>query len=156
MLVEATDEHFDLMLAGTAPDGLRLPEGGLEAEPVLEMLKCLARGIRQEFGPAAWMIVEGGEVIGLCSITKAFSQPSLVEIGYGIAQAHRGRGHAARAIEELLRLLWADGRIDVVAAETSTENPPSQRVLEKNGFQRVGERTDPEDGPLICWRIAVN
>ena len=155
MLIEASDEHFDLMLAGEGPAGLRLPAGGVEAQPVLKLLKFLALEIRRDVSPAAWMIVEGDEVVGLCSITKAFREPGHVEIGYGVATAHRGRGYATRAIEDLLRILAADQRIGTVAAETSTENLPSQRVLEKNGFERVGERSDPEDGQLICWRVAL-
>ena len=155
MLVEATDEHFDLMLAETAPDGLRLPEGGVEAQPVLKMLKFLARGIRRELSPAAWLIVEDGEIVGLCSITKAFPTPGTVEIGYGLAPNRRGRGHAAAAIAELLAWARSEPDIAAVTADTAVDNLPSQRVLERNGFIRVGGRIDAEDGPLICWRTEV-
>jgi putative acetyltransferase len=46
----------------------------------------------------------------------------------------------------------ADPRVTAVTAETSVHNHPSQRVLEHNGFLKVGERLDPEDGKLICWK----
>jgi RimJ/RimL family protein N-acetyltransferase len=42
-----------------------------------------------------------------------------------------------------------------VNAETSVKNPSSQRVLERNGFARVGERVDEEDGPVIVWRREI-
>jgi hypothetical protein len=29
-------------------------------------------------------------------------------------------------------------------------------VLERNGFTRTGERTDPEDGDLYLWTIGLN
>jgi hypothetical protein len=32
---------------------------------------------------------------------------------------------------------------------------PSQRGLERNGFLRVGTRTDAEDGDMICWSAHV-
>lgn len=42
-----------------------------------------------------------------------------------------------------------------LTAETSVDNPASQTVLARNGFRRVGEREDAEDGPLICWRLEL-
>ena len=32
-------------------------------------------------------------------------------------------------------------------------NAASQGVLARNGFTRVGESIDPEDGPMIAWRL---
>jgi RimJ/RimL family protein N-acetyltransferase len=38
-----------------------------------------------------------------------------------------------------------------VAAETAVGNVPSQRVLEKVGFVRVGTRDTVEDGTVYQW-----
>lgn len=119
------------------------------------MLGALARTVRLQIDPAAWLIVNDDEVVGLCSITKPFVSPGVVEIGYGIAQERRGRGFATRAVGELLKLARADGRIKIVAAETAVDNVPSQRTLENNGFTRIGGRADPDDGALFCWQVAV-
>ena len=43
------------------------------------------------------------------------------------------------------------GGVAALRAETAINNPPSQRVLEHNGFRQVGARHDPEDGDLILW-----
>lgn len=155
MLVEATDDSFAALIGGVAPAGLRIPEGGVETSEVLQMLQGLARSIRQHISPASWLVVADGEIVGLCSITKAFPTPGTIEIGYGLAQNRRGRGHAAAAIAELLHWARSEPGIAAVAAETAVDNLPSQRVLERNGFIRVGGRIDAEDGPLICWRIDV-
>lgn len=154
-LVVATDAHFIALAANQAPDGLRLPEGGIDAREVIEMLGALARTVRLKIDPAAWLIVNGDEVVGLCSITKPFVSPGLVEIGYGIAPERRGHGFAASAVGLLLALARADGRIKMVAAETAVDNPASQRVLEKNGFTRIGGRIDPDDGAVFCWQRPV-
>jgi RimJ/RimL family protein N-acetyltransferase len=152
MLIEATDEHFTALIADTALPGFRIPEGGVEAAEVLQMLQGLAQRVRQKISPASWLIVVDEEIVGLCSITKAFPTPGTVEIGYGLASVHRRRGHAAAAIAELLDWARSERRITEVAADTAVDNLPSQRVLERNGFIRVGGRIDAEDGPLICWR----
>ena len=155
-LIAATDAHFAALAANEAPDGFGLPEGGVDAREVIELVTALARRVRREIDPAAWLIVSDDEVVGLCSITKCFVSPGLVEIGYGIAPARRGRGFATRAVGKLLDLAKADPRIKIVAAETAVDNPASQRTLEKNGFARTGERIDPDDGPLLGWQVAVD
>lgn len=119
------------------------------------MLGALAGAVRLQIDPAAWLIVNADEVVGLCSITKPFVRPGIVEIGYGIALERRGQGFATRAVGKLLDLARADQRINIVAAETAVDNLPSQRILEKNGFIRTHERIDPDDGAVFCWKVAV-
>lgn len=43
----------------------------------------------------------------------------------------------------------------LLSAETGVGNIASQRVLERNGFIRTGERIDAEEGPLICWEAVT-
>lgn len=100
---------------------------------------------------AHWMILCGGEVVGLCSY-KQVPKDGIAEIGYGIASSKRGLGHATRAVAELLRAAELDPDVRVVAAETSIGNVASARVLEKNGFEQTGSRFDAEDGELIVWQ----
>ncbi|HWV61907.1 MAG TPA: hypothetical protein VN034_14685, partial [Sphingopyxis sp.] len=52
---------------------------------------------------------------------------------------------------------WATGEpaVEAITAETSVANLPSERVLLRNGFGKVGERLDEQDGPLNCWRRDV-
>lgn len=154
-LVAATDAHFAALAANRAPDGFDLAEGGIDDREIIEMLGALAGTVRLQIDPAAWLIANENEVVGLCSITKPFISPGMIEIGYGIAPTRRGRGFATRAVGKLLELVRADTRIEIVAAETAVDNVPSQRILEKNGFARSGGRVDPEDGAVFCWQVVV-
>lgn len=72
-----------------------------------------------------------------------------VEIGYGICPSFQGRGVATEAVVALCD--FAKSRTRVVLAETDRENVASQRVLEKSGFQSVGET----DG-LIRWQREIS
>jgi RimJ/RimL family protein N-acetyltransferase len=96
------------------------------------------------------MIVSSDEVVGLCGYHRPPAGGE-VEIGYGVAESRRGRGHATRAVEAMATEAAAAG-IHVLFAETSIENPASGRVLEKNGFTREGTRIDAEDGEVQAWR----
>lgn len=61
-------------------------------------------------------------------------------VGYWIARAHWGRGVASRALELFLR---EEARRPLHATTAST-NGPSQRILTKCGFRRVGQRMGEE------------
>ncbi len=76
----------------------------------------------------------------------------IVEIGYGVAGAYEGKGYASAGVARLVEEAFTHGGVDAVIAETSVHNPASQRVLEKNGFHRFGQRDDREDGLLAQWR----
>jgi RimJ/RimL family protein N-acetyltransferase len=151
-LREALDGDLEALVAGRAPDALRLPPGNVESPEVLGMLRDLAETIRPQFAPACWMMVEAGEIVGLCSLVKPPADGG-IEIGYGVAASRRQRGLATAAVAALVEWARCDARVHVVRAETSLDNPPSQAVLERNGFQRVGARLDAEDGELICWSV---
>jgi RimJ/RimL family protein N-acetyltransferase len=155
VLIEATDADFAALIDGNAPGRLKLPDGGLESPDVLRMLRDVARRVREDFSPAAWIIVEDEAVVGLCSLKNAPGADGVVEIGYGVAPTCRRRGVARRAVFDLL--VWARSQTAIIAvtAETSTDNASSQGVLEANGFIQIGARVDDEDGDLVCWRIAV-
>jgi RimJ/RimL family protein N-acetyltransferase len=155
MLIEATDADLASIIHGRSIASGVVAEGGLAAPETLLMLRELATVIRASFAPSAWLIVEEGEVRGLCSITKPPLPGGVIEIGYGVAASRWGRGTASRAIGQLLEWARSDSRVNAVIAETSVDNPLSQRVLERNGFARVGQRIDAEDGEVVCWRAEV-
>lgn len=152
MIIEMTANDFALLLEGKAPAGLRLEQDVELAPPVvLDMLAGLAAQLAEQFAPSAWMLVENGEVVGLMSITR-LPEAGELHIGYGVAPTRQGRGFATGAVAALLDWARGDERVRYVSAETAVDNVASQRVLERNGFARVGERIDHEDGPLICWQ----
>ncbi|MDF0544533.1 GNAT family N-acetyltransferase [Sphingobium sp. H39-3-25] len=151
MIFETTKEDDQALVAGVSPRGLRAADSPVAEAAVLNMLCDLAARIRADFAPASWLIVEEGELVGMCSITRPPCDGG-VDIGYGIAPTRRGCGIAGRAIGEVVTWAVADPRVRRLTAETGTDNIASQRVLARNGFAVVGERVDDEDGPLICWQ----
>ena len=156
MIIEATAGDFEALLKGRAPGGLRLiSDGAIAPTEVLEMLRGLADQIRPAFAPSAWFIIAGGEVVGLCSITRPPNDGE-VHIGYGVGETRQGRGYARQAIADVLAWGRADPRVLQISAETGDDNIPSQRVLQRNGFVRIGTRIDAEDGPVICWRASTS
>ena len=153
-LIPATAAHFDWAAAGdeSAPfaGAIRLPPGGLESPQVLAWAKRIAAIVEDStHAPGGWLIVDGDEVVGMIGF-KGAPQRGVVEIGYGVVESRRSRGHATRAVAWVVIEAAARG-LDLTA-ETSFGNLASQIVLERNGFRRCGEREDAEDGILVLWR----
>ena len=71
------------------------------------------------------------------------SADGTVEIGYSIVEGYQGQGLGAEAIRALVEHALGDSRVQRAIAETFGDNDPSIRVLEKNGFRRVGVAGEP-------------
>ncbi|MFR9189440.1 MAG: GNAT family N-acetyltransferase [Anaerotruncus massiliensis (ex Togo et al. 2019)] len=78
----------------------------------------------------------GGRLGGLQGAAR---RTGTVELGYGLGEAHRGRGYMTEAAEALCG--WALSRpgVNRVTAETEPDNAASQRVLGRCGFSRFRE-----------------
>ena len=154
MIIETTAADYAALLNDRAPRDLALADTPIAAPEVLRMLAELADRVAAAFAPASWLIVEHGEVVGLCSITRP-PQGGSIDIGYGIAPSRRRRGIATRAIGAIVAWGRAAPQVATITAETAIGNIASQQVLVRNGFVRTGERFDAEDGQLICWQCGV-
>jgi len=155
MIVETTREDYASLLLGRAPRNFTLPDTPIAPPEVLQMLADVASRVSETFSPTSWLIVEQGEVTGLCSVTRPPAD-RVIDIGYGIAPSRQGRGIAGRAIGEIVAWARASEQVVAITAETAVTNIASQRVLMRNEFVQVGERVDDEDGPLLCWRRAAD
>ena len=80
-----------------------------------------------------------GQIIGRVTlgnvVRSAFQSCSL---GYWIAEAHNGRGHATAAVGQMCTVAFDELGLHRVEAGTLRHNVASQRVLERNGFARFG------------------
>ena len=68
-----------------------------------------------------------------------------VTVGYGMVEPERGKGYGTEAVAALIEVCRAHAGVAAINADTDLDNIASQRVLEKNGFQRV--RTTEE----LCY-----
>jgi ribosomal-protein-alanine N-acetyltransferase len=81
---------------------------------------------------------------------------SVVEVAYGIDEEHQGKGYATEAVHGILEFVSKQTQVSVVRAHTLPSKNASTAVLEKCGFQFLGEVSDPEDGQVWRWERAAN
>ena len=75
-------------------------------------------------------------VIGLEHVVRAASQSATV--GYWVDQPRNARGLASVAVADLVELARVDLMLHRLQAPVLVDNVASQRVLAKNGFERIG------------------
>jgi ribosomal-protein-alanine N-acetyltransferase len=59
-------------------------------------------------------------------------------VGYWVSKAAGGRGVATAALRDIISVAFGELGLHRVQAETLLDNLASQRVLERNGFVRIG------------------
>jgi RimJ/RimL family protein N-acetyltransferase len=66
-----------------------------------------------------------------------------VEIGYSILPAWQAQGYATEITRALVDRALADADVRLVLAHTQADNHGSIKVLERCGFTRTGEGSEP-------------
>jgi ribosomal-protein-alanine N-acetyltransferase len=97
----------------------------------------LRRQLADDTHPFA--ILDGGAIAGTINLFGIVRDgPESGVIGYWVDGARNGRGLATAAVGEILAYAFGDLSLHRVEAATLVDNLASQRVLEKNEFERIG------------------
>ena len=105
------------------------------------------------WGTRFFVTDEPRELVGLGGF-KGKPKDGVVELGYAVAPGRQGRGIASAAVAAMLEEAFAEPDVTTVLADTLATPGPSPRVLEKNGFSRVGRGPDA-DGQET-WRFSLS
>lgn len=75
---------------------------------------------------------------------KGCPQPDgTIEVGYSVLPQYQGHGYATEAASGLLSWAFSHAEVSHVIAETLLDNERSIRLLEKLGFLRTGQGSEP-------------
>ncbi|HZT84531.1 MAG TPA: GNAT family protein [Gaiellaceae bacterium] len=84
-------------------------------------------------------ILDGGAIAGTINVFHVVRESlQSCAIGYWIDRARNGRGLATGAVGEIVEYAFGELGLHRVEAATLVDNFSSQRVLEKNAFERIG------------------
>ncbi|HEU5353136.1 MAG TPA: GNAT family N-acetyltransferase [Actinocrinis sp.] len=89
------------------------------------------------FGVYALVPRSHGLMIGTAGFYGPPDPAGEVTIGYGMVEPEWGQGYGTRAVAGLVEVCRAHDGVSAINADTDLDNVGSQRVLEKNGFQRI-------------------
>ena len=93
-------------------------------------------------GFGVWATIERatGTCLG-CHVLNHIQGEELIQVGYILFKEAWGRGFATEGAQALLRYGFLERGLPQIVAITDLDNVASQRVLEKIGLDRRGERT---------------
>ncbi|WP_238993522.1 GNAT family N-acetyltransferase [Nocardioides caldifontis] len=115
------------------PDSFFTEEGQLAA------LRAALTEHELGLGHPLVVLDDDGEIVGRLNVTGivrgAFQSANL---GYWIAQSANGRGLATSAVAAAKELAFGELGLHRLQAATLLHNTASQKVLERNGFVRIG------------------
>ena len=87
----------------------------------------------------AFAILDGEQIAGTVALSNVVRGPlQSANLGYWVAERLTGRGLATKAVGEVIPFAFAELGLHRLEAGTLVDNIASQRVLEKNGFERIG------------------
>lgn len=139
-----TQDDFEWIVAFYAEDEVARYLGGVKTrDEVAEMFKArILDYYDANPGLGVWMTVERatGDRVGFHLINNIQGE-TIIQIGYGLLKSAWGKGYATEMAFALMRYAFVDLKLPTMAGIVSLPNIASQRVLEKIGLERRGERT---------------
>lgn len=102
-----------------------------------------------------WGILDDRAIAGMIVLNDVLRGPlQMGNVGYWVDETRCRRGLASAALAEVVEISFGELGLHRLEAGTLPDNVPSQRVLEKNGFERYGYA---KQLLLICgeWRDHV-
>lgn len=112
-----------------------LPTAQLRADVASQRIADLYRGRGEKF---QWIVQVDSQPAGWITLVVSNWEHGLAEVGYALSSPFQNRGLMSEALGQLLEDLFRNSLLERIEARCATENLGSQRVLEKNGFEREG------------------
>jgi ribosomal-protein-alanine N-acetyltransferase len=109
-------------------------------------------GAPPEWGGYLAIDTEKERVIGTCAF-KGSPIDGVVEIAYFTFPPFERKGYGTAMAAELVRLCRPTPAVRRIIAHTLPEKNPSTAILEKNGFTKIAEISEVDDGPLWRWEL---
>ena len=153
ILIPIDIEMMNLISTGTSNQiskyyyNAEWPENDLiEAFPVFEEL--LKENGNDGFN--LWLVVEknNNQIIGSVGYIGKPDNEGHVEIGFGIIPSKRGKGFCRESVEALLKWGLSHNEVNCIIAQCDKSNIASRKILEKVGFECIGEKDD-----LLRWKL---
>jgi RimJ/RimL family protein N-acetyltransferase len=155
----------DLIQLFEDPDRYQLPQSSSFANPHQVLVKNSGplrwRVPQVKVNPALnkWFVRfivlrELQEIIGSISFHGAPDAAGMIEIGLEIEPKFQNQGFATEALVGMWTWVCTEPEVQTLRYTVSPNNLPSQRIIAKFGFPKVGQQIDDEDGPEDIYECA--
>ena len=136
--------------------------GGPESDEALRRRheRYVAAARSDSVYPLTAVLEPGGTAVGSVSLwEREWQGKPVYEMGWGIVPEFQGRGLATEAVKEAIEVARNLGRRDAIHAFPAVDNPPSNAVCRKSGFELIGSVPFeyPKGHWMECndWRLSL-
>ncbi|MGB7603886.1 MAG: GNAT family N-acetyltransferase [Lutisporaceae bacterium] len=104
---------------------------------------------------------ENKELIGMVGIGNKEEVDNEIEIAYFVSEDYCNKGYISEAAKAMAEWVFKTLEIEYLIAIVETDNFPSQRIVEKCGFAKLGTRMilnsgETEKKPFYYYRLYSN
>ena len=79
----------------------------------------------------------------------------MIEIGFGIVPEKQKQGFGTELLIGMWRMICERPDVNILRYTVAPDNAPSVHIINKLGFDKVGEQMDPEDGLELIYEKSV-
>ena len=103
-----------------------------------------------------WMVEKSTrEIVGSVSFHGPPDEQGMMEIGLGVHSNFQRRGYAVEALTGMWSWVVEQPGVELLRYTVAPDNLASVALVEKFGFERVGQQIDPEDGPEDIYEMSA-
>lgn len=95
------------------------------------------------------------EVIGSAGFHDFPNEDGMIEIGFGIVPEMQNKGFGKELLIGMWKMICKRTDVKVLRYTVAPDNAPSMHIINKLGFEKVGEQIDPEDGLELIYEQKV-
>ena len=95
------------------------------------------------------------QVIGSAGFHDFPNEEGMIEIGFGIVPEMQNQGFGKELLIGMWKMICERTDVKVLRYTVAPDNAPSMHIINKLGFEKVGEQVDPEDGLELIYEQKV-
>jgi len=95
------------------------------------------------------------EVVGSAGFHDFPNEEGMIEIGFGIVLEMQNQGFGQELLIGMWKMICKRTDVKVLRYTVAPDNAPSMHIINKLGFEKVGEQIDPEDGLELIFEQKV-
>lgn len=93
------------------------------------------------------------EIVGTICLWNFSEDRKIAEVGYDLNPSFQGKRIMSEAMKSVIDFGFTQLKLDIIEAFTHKENETSKRLLKKNGFKFMEDRTDEDNANNIIFEI---
>lgn len=140
-----------------------MPDWGMPVEGIGRAIRYFISRYAEADGKTARIMLavtltETGELIGMVGIGNKEEVDDEIEIAYFVDEWHCGKGYMTEAVRAVSRGIMDRLKPDYLIAVVEPDNVPSQKIVERCGFRKIGTRVmvnegETEEKPFFYYRL---